>query len=271
MKNWFKKLIHRFPLLGKKHRSAVDVIDLSDEEYTAWWGSFLINEQQSRYLKVGSLVFCIDHYNQEWRISCHAEHSADKKTMSSFGVQTKQNEIILTPRLPDRPLIAAVDSPVFIPPGGELTLYASSPAWIRLDIGATSKIQLTEIPTQVLSDTWDGSHLIGELCYAGIKVPLRFEDLDEDSTHIITPLSLINIDDTTWELNQIKLPLPQLSIYHDPQNRLWTETLLVTYEDSIPRIKILPNTNLKQKQLTLLSKPREITKRRFIFFNPFRK
>lgn len=261
-----KKLIQKIKkyslFRGKKRKNpSFDLTNLL-EESPIWWGQFSVTEHEPRYIKIGHTVLCIDHFNQEWRVVCQSEHGG-KELHQTFSIQNQVQEIIIKPTLPDRTLTFYLDCPIYIPPNGEVTLYALSPVWIQVRMG-TPDLLLAEIPTQILSDSWDGKNTLeGDLCYAGnAPLVMHFEDLPEETDKIITPVTLINQDRDTLILKEIKIPATQLSVYHDIQNLLCTELIRVAFINGITVLSIIKNTKEHQK-LTLLTQARFEIKQRF--------
>ena len=229
MKSWLKKV---FNVFSSQKKNVGIVLNKSDETaievQEAWWGTVSVDEQQSRYFKVGNIVICLDRFNHQWHVTTHRE---GEEPFKSFAAQAA-NEITLKPSMPNRSLLSKLDRPFYIPTGETLMLYISSPIWIRIEAG-TPPVLLDEIATEALADTWYGKNTLdGELCYAGqIHCSTDLEDLPRDSTRVISPVSIVNRSKETLLLEELKVPLPYLSIYIDNQNHLWTEQLNVIQED----------------------------------------
>lgn len=259
---WFNKFKALFAIKSKKNKiPPIDFTEIEDEELIAWWGNFLVNEEQSRYIKIAQIVVCIDHFNQEWRIACQSDQNPLQTP--SWALRNQSDEISIKPTLPDRALLSPLERALFVPAQGELLLYVRTPVWIVLSIG-TPPLTISEIASQTLSDTWDGKNTLeGELCYAGQPQPLiRLEDLPRDTEFVISPVLIVNRDREAIMIQQLKLPLPQLSVYQDSQNQLWTEQILMTFEDGIHSTTILRNAS-EVKELTLLTPARHEIKQRF--------
>ncbi len=231
MKSWLLQKLQNLPFIQKKAKA--NLIQSTDEELSAeqelWWGSFLIEEEQSRFFKIGQLVTCVDRFNHQWHITTYHEGEQPFKT---FAAQTS-NTISLKPVLPDRALLSLLDRPCYIPLGETLQVYISVPLWIQISAGHPSTV-LDEFATETLADTWFGkSTRAGELCYNNpIHGSPRLEDLSQDSTHAIIPVSIENRTKGTNLLHELKISLDNLALYSDKKNRLWTEHLHLYQEDS---------------------------------------
>lgn len=231
MKKWLDNLRNKLPFFTPKTpQKPIDFLDIAADEHTAWWGNFSVEKQQSRYAKIGNIVLCIDHYNQEWRIASLRE-GQDKTQTKTMVANIIQEEIALKPVLPDRPVLFSLESPIFLPAKSTLSLYASTPVFIRIDM--TPPTILDEIPCEVLSDTWFGkSTCYGELCYAAVNVAsTRLDALLLDNIHAITPISVTNHTHDNILLKEAKVPSPHMALFCDLQNHLWTEQLNILFED----------------------------------------
>lgn len=270
MKSLLNKIKSIFSFNQKKAEKAlIEAPQDPVESDNPWWGTFLMDEEQSRFFKIGNIVVCLDRYNQEWQVTTHRE---GEKPFKSFAAQAS-NEIILKPALPDRALLAQLDRPIYVPSGESLLLFISSPLWIRMEAGKPP-ILLDTIPTETLADTWFGHNTLeGELCYAGETIcSPRLDDLHRDNTHVTTPILFENRSKETVMLEKLKIPLPYLSVFSDTQNFLWTEQLSVHQEnDFYAEINILKGFPKNLKEAKFLSPARHQAKSGFKdLFSPFK-
>lgn len=271
MKSWLLNKLQHLPFLGRK-KSNGNVIQTTEGELPEvqelWWGSFLIEEDQSRFFKIGHLVTCVDRFNHKWHITTYHEGEQPFKT---FAAQTS-NEITLKPTLPDRALLSLLDRPCYIPVGETLLVYISAPIWIQISAGNPATL-LDEFATETLADTWFGKNtLAGELCYDNpIQGSPRLEDVPQDSTHVIIPVSIENRTRETLLIHELKIPLSYLSIYSDKQNRLWTEQLHM-YQENADKIEtlVVKGPPLPLSDIQLVSRARLGIKPGFkTLFSPF--
>lgn len=230
MKRLFNKIRHFFTFRNNAKTPTFDLLELPSEEQSSWWGRFSVEEDQSRFTKIGNIVLCIDHYNSEWHIASYNE--SEKKMLSkNLGVQILKGDLSLMPILPDRAILFSLERSFFLPVQSSMTLYLSTPAFIRIEVG-NPPIYLDEIPTEILSDTWAGKNtLAGELCYYGNSfATLRLEDVPRDNIHVTTPITLMNQSTENILIKELKMPAPFLSIFSDSQNHLWSEQITIAFE-----------------------------------------
>ncbi|MEY3182938.1 MAG: hypothetical protein RLZ35_923 [Pseudomonadota bacterium] len=266
MLDWFKilRLFSRKPAALQQDT----VTNETPEPLTPWWGTFNLVDNESRFWKVGNQVICLDRYNDEWHIAhCPADQfnptipaRAVDLPFKTFVLRNQGNDITLSPTLPDRPVVSQLEHPLHIPAGEKITLYVSSPVWMKITTGKVPQILLDDIPTQTLSDTWFGLNTLeGELCYASkTRCSSRLEEFSTSSERIISPLLIKNRSKKTLILDQLSVPLPYLSVYTDSVNRLWTEQLIIHRDgDDDPSVKVAKGApKAYTGTVTLLTEPR---------------
>jgi hypothetical protein len=229
MKHWFRRIKHAFSFRRNKNSKPIDFQEATEDDYAPWWGSFSVAEEQSRYAKIGNVVLCIDHFNEQWNIASYRDEK--KQQSKTIAAHIMQGEIVLKPALPNRALLFKLERPLFLPAKSNMNLYTSTPVFIRVEIG-TPPIPLEEIPSEILCETWFGdTTLDGEICFAASTFASpRLEELARDVTHVITPIAVVNHSNENVLLKQVQIPCPTLSVFNDSQNRLWTEQLNLNFE-----------------------------------------
>jgi hypothetical protein len=281
MAEWFKQ----FKALFKPRNFSIDedgdeLQSFSDIGITSrrWWGTYQVEDGQSRFWRIGNVVICVDRVTNEWHIaSCPVGKITDlpdtdsgsdeannfkipfeRLNFKTFTFHT-QAEIELKPVLANRPLASKLERPLYIPGGEDILLYVSSPVWVRVQTGK-SKIILDEVATFVLSDTWFGPNTReGELCYAGhTHCSPHLKDVPSGPDRIISPMLIKNHAKKPLKLENISVPLPFLSVYSDAENFLWTEQLYVyREEDSGPEVEVAKGPPKALDELKLLTRARK--------------
>jgi len=152
-------------------------------ETVEWWGRRRVPVGSSGRWRIGPLTLWIQRLDGEWRIahdssgdpqdvSLQEELPADAGDLllmdgvTRYVVAGKSEEIVLSAALADRAVVTSSEKPLGVPPGEQVSVYVSSPLWVRIETGRPAKL-LCELPTFRPSDTWFGPNTIdGELCYA---------------------------------------------------------------------------------------------------------
>ena len=151
-----------------------------------------------------------------------------KAKVTRFGVGKTESPLILTPALADRSVVIRPEIPIYIMPKKEVTLFASSPLWVRIETG-DPPVLLQDVPIFRPSDTWFGpSTMEGELCYANrVYGRLALEDFIFRPHRAITVVYLKNGDSDSILLERLNLPIPNLSLYEAEDGCLWTQPIVL--------------------------------------------
>lgn len=239
-----------------------------------WWTPREVPVGQGLELLLGPLRLILGHGSDEWRInqeSVAEEAASDRariKVRRSLPSEYQERYVIggdasrlaLTPLLADRNVVIRPRQPVFLLSGQQVTLYLSTPIWIKLEVGQSGTL-LREVPVTRLSDTWFGpSTREGEVCYAGrTQARHHIDELPRRAHRAITPLHIHNKASTPLSLEKFSLPVPMLSLYGSTDGSLWTQRLTLTREDQsdLAAVRIDPRPPDYAKGLELLARPRQ--------------
>ena len=216
----------------------------SKENAAPWWGPVVVPHGHAGRWQIGPLTLWVERLQGEWRIarsssddagSARVEHEIgpakddllSHESLSRFGLSGQNESIALVPALADRPVVSTPRRPFYIPAGEEVTIYVGTPLWIRLFVGET---QLDEFAIHQPPDTWFGpSPQMGEVCYASRSFcRLQLEAVLTTPHRATTSVLIQNHASTSLYLDQVKLPVPYLSLYSDPDTAdLWTNDVVL--------------------------------------------
>ena len=143
-----------------------------------------------------------------------------------YGFREAPPEVGLQPRLATRPIIVNPEAPLSLPGGEEVTVFAGSPLWIRLEAGDPPQALLEE-PSFRPSDTWFGPDTReGELCFAGrTRARIHLENIVPVPHRAITAVHIVNRASGLLDFEKLQLPVPHLSLYEGEGGQLWTESI----------------------------------------------
>lgn len=238
------------------------------------WHDYALGDSRVLELRLGSLTLAVQHLTEEWRAGYRrsaTEATGEVHFRQSVNwdecdetqrlvLHDQSDRLRLYPALADRPVIIRSASPLLLPAGEQVTLYVSSPIWVRLEVGESSRL-LLDIPAMRPSDTWFGpSTREGELCYAARTLGrLRLTDLPRRAHRAITPLVIRNQSDSDLAFEKVSLPAPHLSLFTTAEGFLWTQQ--VTMEridaDEPETLRIGDGAASEAKGGTLLTRARE--------------
>lgn len=211
------------------------------------WGELVISGDQIGRWVIGPFSLMLAHRTQEWRLCTATADDPFKEAAArelvrldeagltaakwqSYALQADQAHVDLRPALADRPLVIRPETKIFLVSGESVTLYMTTPLWVRVIALGKRERLLMDVPLFRPSDTWFGSRTEGELCYASrTHASLYLEDVRMFVQRAVTGLVIHNRSTQTLEFDRIKLPVPHLSLFRGVQNdTLWTNEVSVT-------------------------------------------
>jgi hypothetical protein len=209
-----------------------------------WWGRYRIPLDQLGLWRIGPLSLWVGRCSGEWRLAWETERDPleptvrvhlpaaeedllAKKDVIRFGVSSNDEQVDLVPRLADRPLISRPEKPFVVMPTDEITVYISTPVWVRVMAGP-KQTPLFELPVYRPSDTWFGPDTMrGELCYAGrTAMRLNLEQLPFRAHRVTSAVTIRNRAREPITVEKLNLPVAHLTVYEGPGRELWTENIL---------------------------------------------
>lgn len=233
----------------------------SPESPIPWWGEVTLDAYEGGKWEIGPSTLWVYRSSHDWRVLSQlstdpvtadpmAERSTvtvplDKDEMTAVleaedeEIQTNRHSVrdtnetvALRPALADRPVVARPEHPLSVLPGESVTLYLSTPLWVRVVLVESDR-QLQEVPSHRMSDTWFGpSTREGELCYATRTAGrLRLDKLPLRLHRALTPLQIHNRAKEPLALERVQLPAPHLALYRTPDDVLWTEAVSMTHRE----------------------------------------
>jgi hypothetical protein len=229
----------------RDQRAAATAVTPYEPSALRWWGRFEIPEDHGGLWRVGPLELVVERRRHDWLVGWREEgENMDQRLevlgpipagempeldrVERYASRQTTAEIVVTPLLADRAVVSRPDVPFHLLGGDEVDLFVSTPVWIRLEAGEPLQA-LTEIPITRPSDTWFGpSTRVGELCYASrTTARLHLENLPPRPHRAVTPVLLRNRARQELLLERLNLPVPNLTLYFDTAQGLWTQQVVV--------------------------------------------
>lgn len=224
-------------------------------EKTVWWGTFEIGEDEAGRWRVGPSTLWIYRSARSWHLVHMQSDQAlddaaeidppraigqtdlsldalpDGADLTRFSFLKTDAHCSLVPVLADRAVVARPDIPLYILAGESVTMYVSTPLWMRVEVGSDARL-LREIPSFRPSDTWFGpSTREGELCYSVQTLGrLRLEDLPRRLHRAITPIHIRNRGADPLHVERIQVPVQYLSLFEGEGHFLWTQSVTLDRE-----------------------------------------
>lgn len=151
---------------------------------------------------------------------------------SRWAMEHRPHRLRLTPVFPDRPLVVKPEHPFTLLRRADARVFMRAPVWVRLEAVEESRgraLLLTEIPTEVLSETWWGDFLEGELAFWLTTKARRELRPEHFEPHLVMcTLQLTNLSEDDLGVEKLSLRVEHLSIY-EKEGWLWAEEVEVNY------------------------------------------
>lgn len=153
----------------------------------------------------------------------------DRLTWNRWVAGEEAAQVRLLPCLPDRAVVIRPRYPLNVPRGKEVLFFVSLPVWARVLVGEEQPKTLCELPTVVLSNTWFGDPVTGELCYSLKTKVLRQIDMVERHAHMaVCPVLIRNQASADLDFQRICIRVEYLSLYRG-ETHLWTNQVEVQF------------------------------------------
>jgi len=163
------------------------------------------------------------------------------------------------PVLPDKPVVVRPDRALTLLPGQDALFFLEVPVWFRLCTTVPRRLTIFEEAIVVLTKTWFGDPITGELCY-GLATRLHqgIASVEPSAYLAVCPLSITNDSDTDLVFEKICLHVENLSVFRS-QKRLWTNRLNVVFRgpDQGTQIEIDRDPPGLEKGLALFAEARQ--------------
>jgi len=217
------------------------------KDLQTFWEAVSLQEGKVMLCRLGSLRLWIGRASKEWGYAVERGDSLQLCDFNSVPLDVVPSdlqwervafreapqELCLSPRVPDRPLVLKPSFPVKIPSKETAEFYALIPLCVGITVQkGNRKIELGEVSTRILSDTWFGDYNEGFLCYSlAFPIERDMETLNPFPHHVLTPISLTNNSDEDLHFEKLCLRPQFLTLYATPK-RIWGSEVKIIYEEN---------------------------------------
>lgn len=135
----------------------------------------------------------------------------------------------LDPALPDRPVVVTPEEPFRLVHGAQARIFVRVPLWARVAVEPGSSY-LLDTPSVIMSDTWWGDAMDGELCYWLTTSARRAVEAHHFEPQLaITALHMENDSGQDLLVDRLALRVVHLSLFRRG-HEIWSEETLVRYQ-----------------------------------------
>lgn len=240
------------------------------------WQNYKIQKDGLFYSNIGDLKMWCRFIQDEVQIAYEHDSETEKSTTppkppdgifwSRWPLKIDNRIIQLTPLLPDRAVVIKPESSFRIIKNEQVHVYARVPVWVQMNVINSQAIHIIDIPSAVLSNTWFGSFLEGELCYwisSGLRQRI---EMDTRRPHmVICPILLVNHSEEELLIEKICLHVDNLSIFIF-NKQLWSDETQIEYKGSeqISQITVSGKAPSESASAVLITSPRNPVKESFV-------
>jgi hypothetical protein len=236
------------------------------------WGEYEIPLNKMISWSIGDLkIWCVQEEN-ELKIAYKHMDPEKRKSVSKVPNDIKWNrwalsetdtKIRITPVMPDRPVVVEPENHFRLIVGMTAKIYIRVPIWVKLQAIGKKKIDLIDIPSIILSNTWFGSFFEGELCYWISSGARREIEPSLDRPYMaITPVQLINKSEEEFLVEKLCIRVPNLSLFYS-DSQLWTDEMKLFYRGKhyVSEIEVGVRSPGEAGKTELISAPRKALKK----------
>jgi hypothetical protein len=147
------------------------------------------------------------------------------------------------PVLPDRGIVVKPDRSLTLLAGERSQFYLEIPVWFRMNAGGERQVRVFEEPITVLSNTWFGDPVNGELCYVlATRLHQSMSSMQPSACRAVCPMEVTNDSATDLAFERICLHVQNLAVFRGAE-RLWTNGLSVLFRgaEQASHIQVTPS------------------------------
>ncbi|MBN2534139.1 MAG: hypothetical protein JXB88_14715 [Spirochaetales bacterium] len=239
-----------------------------------FWQTYSINENTLYCLKMGFLTIWIKQVEQDLYIAwkryddeqdisklaiCESGPDSQELSWSRWIFHSRSPSLFIKPCLPDRPLIIKPEIPIIIPRGNGGSFFINVPVWIQIGVNEETPLVLNEIPIYILSNSWFGDTISGELCYSkNSLIRKNYLDLEDKSWNAVCAIQMKNNSKSELSFDRFCLHTENLTLYAG-EKRLWTSQVKIEFQGEgqlshVTLSKIRPGF---EKSVKTMNKPRK--------------
>jgi hypothetical protein len=222
----------------------------------AVWDAWDLGQKQTAVWTFPERTIHVERVDQEWHVLSVAGSTGTTVASRTFidrSLKPRSSEwrhylsreagpVLPRPVLPDRALVAKPDRSLTLLAGESAQFFLEIPVWFRMNAGADRQVQVFEEPLTVLSNTWFGDPVTGELCYAlATRLHQGLSSIAPSAWRAVCPMAVTNDSATDLAFERICLHVQNLAVFRGDE-RLWTNGLEVLFRgaEQASNIRVSP-------------------------------
>lgn len=235
------------------------------------WGVIEIPDELEGFLQIHTLRIWYKKKEDElWLAYDHAGSDTtgsqpdppDNSEWQRWTMPQRFNQIKIQPAFPNLPVLIKPATPFRLATNTKTRIFVRIPVWIKILVG---KDTLIELPTRILSKSWFGNFLDGEICYWAVTEARKHIPLESVLPYyVICPIEILNESGGDLLVDKICHRVNRLSIYIDDE-QLWANEIHVAYHgrDAASDIEFNRSAPQEAKNAKRVAGPRDAVRRSF--------
>jgi hypothetical protein len=242
----------------------------------SYWGEVDLPAAEPLLWRFGTLhLWCKKENDELWFANKYVENQGltenelppppDDAKWVRYSLSEDYKKMIFRPMLPNRPLVIKVEAPFLLKKGARARIFMRVPLWIKIEIQNKTRMDLLELPTVVLSNTWFGTPTDGELCYWISSGARRIIEPDPDRPYMaICAMEVINRADEDLLVDKLCFRVEYLSLFSDG-SQLWSNLTKIYFRGAseVSEIDGTGKAPTEAGSAKKISEPREDLKKSF--------
>jgi hypothetical protein len=223
----------------------------------AVWDPWDLGQKQTAVWTFPERTIHVERVDQEWHVLTVAGPTGtvdasrtlidrSRKPPSSewrHYLSSAAGPVLPRPVLPDRALVAKPDRSLTLLAGESAQFFLEIPVWFRMCAGSERQVHVFEEPLVVLSNTWFGDPVTGELCYVlATRLHQGLSSIAPSAWRAVCPMAVTNESATDLAFERICLHVQNLAVFRGVE-RLWTNGLSVLFRgaEQASHIQVTPS------------------------------
>ena len=227
------------------------------------WREYHLEGGETQSVVIGPLRIDLRRENGEiwiaWSRSVDGESADAPSEWVRWAAPGVEGSVTLRPTLPDRALVVAPEVSFNLAPHSEARIYVRVPLVAQIVLGDRAQTVLREVPTIVMSNTWWGDFVGGELCYWLPTTARRTLEPEHFLSHLVAcPVNIENRSESVLEAEKSAVRVAYLSIFGE-EGRLWADETRVVYsgDEEGSEIDMLGEAPAEAPGAVLIAPPRQ--------------
>lgn len=184
---------------------------------------------------------------------------------SRWVAKRQLDRLQIVPLMPDKSVVVTPESPFSLLPEAQARVFVRIPVWAGIAEAPGAEEYIQQIPSMILSNTWFGTPIEGEMCYwisSSVRRDIRFKHPGKHL--VICPIQMRNKSREQLHVEKICLRVRWLSLYQNGED-LWANDTRISFRGSedASQVTVASGPPVEVPEAKLITRPRSELRRGF--------